>query len=295
MATNNITNAGMTALIAAAATGFQLQLDINAFKLGSSNAPFDPTVTDVPGTIVFTGGSPNLTAMQTPDPNVILYCVTLDPSIGTFTFGSIGLYLSTGQLFTYISLANPLLKTATNLPGVFGDTRTYYFPVEVSQSDNAFDITVSPLNTTDLPTVPSFSSLPAPGQAVFNCYIVTSDSTLGGEPSMVFTDGTTWFHISGVAGVATSKFATTIIADGTSTVYTITHNLGSTDIISQLYSVNPTTGVFGGFDTPAAKFGGTTLGYIPLGEIFPATVDTASLTFQSPPAAGTQYRVVIIG
>jgi hypothetical protein len=292
---NNITNIGMSSMIQSAATGFQLQLDINTFKLGSSNAAFNPASTDVPGTIVYTGGSPQLTAQQTNDPNTILYCISLDSSIGTFQYGSVGLYLSTGQLFTYISLTDLTTKTADNLPSVAGDNKVYFMPVQVNRSVDAFTITVNNIPTTNLPYAATFDNLPPPGTAPFNCYIVASDNTLGGKASLVFTDNVNWYHLAGLDTNGTSKFATTIIADGVTQDYTLTHSLNTTDIMSKLYLYNVSTGTYSGLDTSVTTFGTTGLGYIPGGEVLPVTTNTAILNFQAVPPAGTTYRVIIIG
>lgn len=291
---NNLTDVGVSAIINAAASGYQMSLNVNAFKLGSLNTPFSSAATDVPGDIVFTGSSPLLQAVQTPDPNTILYCVNLGPTIGTFDFGSIGLYLSTGELLTYVSLNNIYTKKSdSSLPGAPGNYLKYFIPVQIVRSADLFSITAEPIEPASLPIIQSSASLPAANSAQYNCYLLASDETIGGKPSIAFSDGTTWWHISGLTGNNTSKFTTNIASDGTSTSLVVTHNLGTLDIIGKIYEV--ADGADASFGSKLSTFGGVYAGYTNNYDIVPLTTNTAVVNFQYPPAAGTSLRVIIIG
>jgi hypothetical protein len=290
---NNITTAGLNAIVQSAASGYQMQLSVTRFKLGSLNTPFDQNATDVPGQIVYTGQSPALQAMPTPDPNTILYVVTLGYDVGTFKFGSVGLYLADGTLLTYISLNNIMTKVGNNLPGTAGNYLTYYIPVQIVRSSDSFEITASPISYSALPRVSTFSAVPAAVISPFNCYAVSADETLGGRPSIVFNDGQTWYHLSGITGNATSKFATTIFGDGNTTNLTVQHNLSTTDIVGTVYPIINQQDSSN--KNPVATYGGDKLGYLNRADVLPLNPQSASINFQQPPAVGTAYRVVIVG
>lgn len=291
---NNITTAGLNAIVNVAANGYQAQLNVASFKLGSLNSPFDQNATDVPGSIVYSGGPPALKAIQTSDPNTILYSVSLDSSIGGFTFGSIGLYLSTGELLTYSPLNNLVTKVGDSLPNQMGDYLTYYFPVQIVRSSDIFTITADPISFSALPRIATASSLPLASTTQFNAYLISADETLGGRPSVAFTDGVNWYHISGLTGSAAAKFATTVFGDGSSTSFTVNHGLQTLDVISQVYSLS-VQDTEGTGRNPVATYGGQELGFVNRCDIFPTSTDAVVLNFQSAPAAGAAYRVVVIG
>lgn len=149
---NAITNAGNTAILQAITIAgqplFGFQLQVASFRLGASNASFDPAAVSMPGGDVYISLPGQLTAMQTDDPNTVCYVVTLDPTVGGFTYGSVGLYLSTGQLLTYISLPEIRTKISTSLPARVGDVHIYYIPITVTNSNTVFSLRALNLDTT---------------------------------------------------------------------------------------------------------------------------------------------------
>ena len=196
---NTITNAGNAAILQAmgASPGLGFQLQVTNFMLGAANTTFNSAATSLPGGTVYTGVAGELQALTTNDPNTLCYVINLDASVGGFMYGSIGLYLSTGELLTYVTLAEPRTKTATNLPAVLGDVHIYYMPVTVTGSADLFTINLPPAAAQSIPTVAANANLPAPSTATSSVFIVKSDVSNNGEPSLAYTDGINWYSVAG--------------------------------------------------------------------------------------------------
>lgn len=197
--TNTITDTGNAAILQAMSSspnlGFNLQ--VTSFQLGAGNTPFSSAATSLPGGTIYEGVTGQLQALPTNDPNTICYVVNLDSSVGSFVYGSIGLYLSTGQLLTYVSLAEPRTKKASNLPAVLGDVHTYYIPVTITGSNSIFTINLPSSASQSIPTVGNINNLPAPSTAVSSAYIVKINNTGNGNPLLAYTDGINWYAVGG--------------------------------------------------------------------------------------------------
>lgn len=225
--TNTISNTGYTAVVNTTAniltalqanpsadlSGFQLQ--VTNFKLGSLNTPFDPTLGDVPGTIVYNSVPGQLKAITTSDPDTIIYVVQLDSSVGGFAYGSVGLYLATGQMITYDALPEVRTKIADNQPGVIGNTHVYYIPISVSRTDTIFTVNLPSIDPQTLPIVANDGALPSPTLTPFDAYIVRAYSGASGSPAFAYTDGTTWsFLYPGMSGGGGGGGTTVTILQG---------------------------------------------------------------------------------
>jgi hypothetical protein len=102
---------------------------------------------------------------------------------------------------------------------------------------------------------------------------VTAQTTQAVYPIKIDANG----HISayGSAQTILKKYSTSITGDASATSFTVTHNLGSRDIIVQVYD-NST------YDEVMV-------------DITRATTNTATIAFAQAPASGKVYRVVCIG
>ena len=176
-------NGGVTA-------GFRIA--IGGFKLGAATTAFNAAATNLPGGVVYTGLASQIRAARTVDPRVINYHITLDESVGDFVYGSVGLYLASGELFTYAPLFELRTKTATDSPEKAGNVHRYMFPVSVLRSDVIFSLQVDPPDHAALPEVANVQALPDPATAPYKMYLVLSDSGNSGDPSVAITAGLAW-------------------------------------------------------------------------------------------------------
>lgn len=140
--------------------------------------------------------------------------------------------------------------------------------------------------TTNKGTVTSVGITNGGGLTVSGSPITTSGSITVGHSNSVAAQNTQAVypikidangHISayGSAQTILKKYAADITGDGSKTSFTITHNLGSRDIIIQVYDA-------------------TTYDEIIVDTIRTSTT-TATISFATAPATGTGYRVVCIG
>ena len=102
---------------------------------------------------------------------------------------------------------------------------------------------------------------------------VTAQTTQAVYPIKIDANG----HISAYGSAVTilKKYAGTITGDSSKTSFTITHNLGSRDVIIQVYD-------------------GTSYDEV-IVDITRTNTNTATIAFASAPATGTTYKVVVIG
>lgn len=195
---NTITNAGnaaiLTSLTSAGVTGPGFQLQVTTCKLGATNPAFDPTLTDVPGGVVYMCSTGQMTATQL-NSNTILYYIELDESVGNFAYGSVGLYLSDGTLLTYVSLPEIRTKTANNFPSVLGNDHSYYIPVTVTSSSTAFTLSLPQTVQAEVPSVASEAYLPDPTTAPYNAYVLRASAAYAGTTTLAITNGSAWTQI----------------------------------------------------------------------------------------------------
>ena len=102
---------------------------------------------------------------------------------------------------------------------------------------------------------------------------VTAQTTQAVYPIKIDANG----HISAYGSAVTilKKYAGTITGDSSKTSFTITHNLGSRDVIIQVYD-------------------GTSYDEV-IVDVTRTNTNTATIAFASAPATGTTYKVVVIG
>lgn len=189
-----LTDVGTNALLQSDASGHSFVLDITALKFGALNTNLGSSATEIPGGIVYTASSPQISYSKLND-RTILIKVTLDSSVGDFTYGSVGLYLSTGELFAY-DIFPIVTKTKSNLPGVYGDTQTRYYAVTCQNISSSVNLSFDAIVPSELPTVDNSHDLPDADESLNTLYIVKSIAQLGGNPGLAYTDGIDWHYSS---------------------------------------------------------------------------------------------------
>lgn len=152
-----ITDAGRAALLLGPVT-------LGSFKLGNAyNYTPNETDTDIRGSVVLSG-TPS--APITTYDNLYDYNLSL-PSDTTFTFGEVGLFFSSGDLFALYSFSSPITKTAdpADLDEI-GGTISFFVPA-------SGDTAVIDLNANDvLGQVTIVDKLPLAGSAPLKLYVV---------------------------------------------------------------------------------------------------------------------------
>lgn len=161
-----LTNAG--AALLAANTG---PITLTAFKLGTAFGYVpDPTDTNIHGALVYQGVP---SAPVASNANVVKYSAYLDYDLGSFAFGEIGLFTSTGVLFALATGNEQLFKIALSSIGAGNSIRidiylsmvnaNYEMWLDLAESNNEFRAAV----------LGSVDQLPPPKDATPNLYIVS--------------------------------------------------------------------------------------------------------------------------
>lgn len=135
---NNITRAATAAVIQTIdldSPTLGVQIVASTFALGANTGEFSPLATVLPGGIVYNGVAGQMEALQASD-NTIIYRVTLDESVGDFSYGSIGLYLPSGVLLAWTPLAEIRSKFKTDYPDTYGNFHSYRIPVSIAPFDS---------------------------------------------------------------------------------------------------------------------------------------------------------------
>lgn len=169
MAVTVITSAGIAAAIAAESRG--LRVSINRFKIGSSIITPTPNMTDVSGQVYDSGPNTDKLTVSSVGSNSILYKVRLDDTIGNFQVGNIGLFLSSGVMFSITALQEPVSKISSVGASV-GNVLTFNILLQINNIASAFDITLNYVEDLQIPEVPTENNLPPPGNATSPIYHV---------------------------------------------------------------------------------------------------------------------------
>src|SRR3990170_3753325 len=105
-----ITNAGLLSANSANAGG--PKINITTFKVGAAVA-YSPNISDtgLHGSILHTAAPSSYNVLSATQ---IEYVLTMNDTLGDFSFGEIGLYLEDGTLFAISSLAQTQQKIAVN-------------------------------------------------------------------------------------------------------------------------------------------------------------------------------------
>lgn len=188
-----ITDIGLDAALQSQASGFSYKISLNTIKFGAQNNSMGRGATDLPGGVIYTA-LPSQVKYAKID-NSIIYQVTLDQTIGDFTYGSVGLYMDSGELFAYDVF--PLYtKYANNLPERLGNVNVRYYTLSMEDISSMVELTIDHSMSASLPSVINDAALPDANNAPHEVYVVHAVTDLGGEAGLAYTDGTDWHYLS---------------------------------------------------------------------------------------------------
>lgn len=182
-----ITNAGLAAANAATAGG--PKIEITTYKVGAGVA-YTPVIEDTAlhGTILHTAAPSNYSVLSA---NAVQYLLTMDDTIGNFSFGEIGLYLADGTLFALSALTQVQQKTATSgiTPGniIQIDAR-----LNLSQVSAIISFPITTLVNGKIPEIASVDLLTTPVLSQANVYLVHSGDETGTPTLAIRNDDTNW-------------------------------------------------------------------------------------------------------
>lgn len=174
--TSLITTAGQSAAANAAAHGYKI--DLVRFKLSDTViTETDPSIirgyTELPGVLIYdSGNNPvngSLKYEKVNDTDVVI-TVFLHSDIGPFTFGSVGLYLSDGTLFTVLQLSQTYPKTV-NTVTTAGNNYAFPFVFTLTLQD-VLNLSILPENAASLPIVADEATLPSYLIAPYSNYFI---------------------------------------------------------------------------------------------------------------------------
>lgn len=164
-----ITNAGINEAVSQNNQGFDLV--INSFRLGSG-VGYVPSKDEVAlrGSIVHTGGFSSIIKQ---DFETVEFTISLDKTIGTFTFGEIGLYTQAGTLFAIITLPNPFEKRA-NTTTSLGNEFINHIPIKFTAGLSDVNVVLNNVGTTfaEALVVSSPELMPVTTAAASNLYVM---------------------------------------------------------------------------------------------------------------------------
>jgi hypothetical protein len=188
-----ITNAGIQAIINAGTTG--PLINVTSFKVGNTLLTPAANITDIdPIQVVFnsavnSGGSLQYKII---DANTIAYTVTLGTSVGNFSVGSIGLYLSNGTLFSITSFNTVGAKIADDFPATAGNRKVYNINITFSGLSALTNIDLTLNDYGDLPPLATEADLPLPAVAENNVYVL-ENHTLYNTPVIAYLKSGVWY------------------------------------------------------------------------------------------------------
>ena len=156
-----ITNTGVTAANNANQSG--PKVNITAFKVGSAyNYTPAPGDTALHGTTLYTGGIAGY-AVDTNDS--VVFTIQMDQSVGSFSFGEIGLYDSNGNLFALGALVNPQEKVQASGSNA-GNVVSFQIKLTLQNIAPAIQFTQTVSTNAQLLEVSGPDGLPVPGTNV---------------------------------------------------------------------------------------------------------------------------------
>ena len=208
----SLTSLGIAALAAATSP-----LILGSYQLGTGKSYVpDSTDLDIHGTVV-TSGTPALPEVISA--NVVRYSVFLDLNSGPYSFGELGLYLPSGDLFALACGDSDIVKlpmSGTLVIDCYVSAVSGAFTAWIDLGDNK-ELRLANISTVDL--------LPQSKDAVPNIYAVTGASS-SQSTFMAYTDR------NGLWVFDTYKYATTIGSNSTiisSDTQSITLNISDYD------------------------------------------------------------------
>lgn len=175
-----ITDVGIAAVARAQSGG--PKITITTYKLGAAAAYLpDHTQTALKGTIVDSGSIANYTVSSA---NEVQYVINLDETKGDFSFGEVGIYLSTGELFAVASLtsAQPKIKSTTSSSGNFISLNP---KLVLSGVAAVISFPITQISAAQYLEVASVDLLAPPNASNCNAYICHNNDD-GGNPVLAF-------------------------------------------------------------------------------------------------------------
>jgi len=186
-----ITLAGMSAAIEAGITG--PQINVAGFRIGTQSAAEGSvaleTDTDVDG-YIYSNDTSMMTYSQV-DQDTIIWRIRLDPSIGNFEVGNIGIVLEGGTLFCKTVLPGQSAKYASNPPTVVGNTTFYNIVMHLANAAGLINLTIIESLSASLPEVATENDLPNASTTPFNTYLVDNHTHIG-EPVIAVRNNGAW-------------------------------------------------------------------------------------------------------
>lgn len=191
-----ITEAGVAASLASRASGYTIKTQLVSYVIGDGfNVEPTGKETTIYGNEVYSGTIAADMTVSSPNASTVVFTLELDPSIGDFQAGNIGLFDSSGTLFAILVYTAPRPKQKDNLPSVAGNTLVISMALRMAGMGSALNLSLIPKTITSLPVAISILDLPAAGTLVDGLYVVSSNSQLSGRPSLSYSNGTSWSHI----------------------------------------------------------------------------------------------------
>ena len=201
--TTVLTNAGQTDAITNGNNG--LKITISSFQIGSALITPAATMTGVTS-LVYTGTTSQITYAANASTNQMVLYITLGETVGPFTVGNIGLFLSDGTMFSITALAIAETKTVTNttvVPNVVGNTRIFAIPITLTNVQNIINVSSLSPAYASLPSVATEAQLPSVATAPYNAYAINALSKTN-VASIAVNNGASWIQVLGVTNTTDS-------------------------------------------------------------------------------------------
>jgi hypothetical protein len=230
----------------------------------------------LPGTTLYTGQVSSYVVLS---PSSVEFTCILDETVGTFTYGAIGLYLDNGTLFAVSCLDTPRLKKSNSADGE-GDAIAIIARLNYTNLTTAFSFNQQTLVEAKMLEMAGVHLLQPPAISPSNAYITHTVSARGGQ--VVAFRATDWlWDLSGwvpVAGATSSEgsFTGGVITDATTLSLTF-EGIGSSFIDFEVgdYLIQFVSGPFKGYCRKVVSYTTNSI--------------TWEGTFPSAPAAGSQF------
>lgn len=237
-----IVNGGITAVNNAQGGG--PAVDITTFKVGSSYN-YTPATTDTAlhGTALYSG---TVYDYSTAGTDTVTFVCVMDNTVGNFSFGEVGLYLSDGTLFALASLPNLQTKTKTDTANhVSGDTIKINAVCTLSGVVPTLNLTLVQATNAKIVQVTHVSDLQPPSVAGANAYLTSDTDEIGLPIWCLYDQATAWYFPTHHEQIVENKQVTGT-SSTTTVVSTAIGNLVEASPLAGKYIVLFTTGANAG-------------------------------------------------
>ena len=191
--TGVVTNVGISAAISAGRTG--PKIDVGGFRIGSMSAAEGSvalvTDTDVDD-FVYAGDLSAITYNQL-DQDTVIWRIDLEPGIGDFDVGNLGLVTASGALFCKATLPGKSFKYASSPPIVLGNRKFYNIVMRLDNAGNLLNLSIIQSNEASIPETPTELTLPPAVSTPWNIYEVDNHTHLGAPTTALRLNGD-WYH-----------------------------------------------------------------------------------------------------